>query len=125
MTHRLFPHIPAGAAVQEADSSHMASGSFSRPTGEPPGQRHGDNDIKTSNSNNSICLCVIAARSSRGCLAVRFDCESEMCCPGNLYSNYQPFQKNLKWKKQNKLVVVVHCFFSPQGRKSTSNINQH
>lgn len=39
MTHRVFPHIPAGVPLKDADSSHAASGSFSRATEQPPGRR--------------------------------------------------------------------------------------
>lgn len=50
MTHRVFPHIPAGAPVRDADSSHVASGSFSPPTDEPPGRMtktmHNSNNMK-------------------------------------------------------------------------------
>ena len=52
MTHRVFPHIPAGVPLKDADSSHAASGSFSQATEEPPGQRGQDNDIK--NNSNEI-----------------------------------------------------------------------
>lgn len=113
MTHRVFPPIPAGAAVQDADSSHMASGSFSLPTEEPPGQGHQDNDIKTSNSNNSITIVSVWSQhislmvvKLRGFMLitekqlVKARCVFLIICTV-IIIHYQIFGENQKWKKQN------------------------
>lgn len=46
MTHHVFPRVPAGVSAEDADSSHMASGTASPPDGRATWSEDGDGDNK-------------------------------------------------------------------------------